>query len=1531
MKNKIRIIFLCLGLSTSFTFSQGLGLMYLNTLVSTSTQYADFYDRFLEEPPVFVGLADDYFISQRAISDAIFFEVNPGLGSPLTESIRLDTFNLHPQLIPKIELEYPLFLSSNQASLIYTLSGTVGVAEIRFVATNPAGESTEKTIRIHILQTIPLALGENFEVNEDGLLIGDVTLNDLDEDTDNQDLGFMLIEDVQHGTLTHQTNGTFEYRPDTDFFGEDHFSYRIYDDLDTSEIVQAAIIVKPINDPPQILSLQDTLVLKQNDDLKTYPFEAFPGPSNENDQELIFEIIPSQLNLLGDLNIEDLGSTQYELKFRPLGIPGELTLQIIAKDTDAANPEGIDSVLVTVDVIIIQNIPIALDDSYTLSEDQTLEISSPNSILNNDLDQDTDKANLSAILSQNPQHGSLTLNPEGTFTYIPTENYFGTDSFRYQTSDGEDISDTATVLLTIDPVNDIPLIENLPDTIFVKQNAGIDSLDFQVNAGDILENDQILSLSAQSLHPELIANPFISLVGGQASMRFPIIGQPGIAQILINLNDNGGRLNGGKDSTGAAFYIKIIQNIPLAISDTFYLAEDTPFTNNSGILNNDLDEDHPSNELTAELISNAAQGLAQLEPNGIFTYTPNLNFNGLDSFSYRVRDPEGNSDTSFVLLSVSPVNDAPFARNDTFNILEDSSLADVNIRENDQDPDHLLNQLTVQLIQAPLQTNFSLNTDGSLTYTPSADFYGVDSLIYQLNDGDALSNLAIVWIVTNAQNDPPQAFKDSLSVLEDSTLIGNVLINDLDIENDALTTNLLRDVQSGILVFRADGTFEYKPNKDFEGIDSFTYETKDQNSSSEPALVTITVLPVNDPPKALPDTYATLEDRPLLGASLWDNDLDIDIGDKIESGRIVTSPNHGTIELNDTTGTFIYIPNSDYFGTDEFFYVCSDGEADAEPTRVLIQINPVIDAPVAQADNYQVFEDQLYSDASILDNDSDVDTPNISAILRQNTQHGQLTLDEANGTFTYLPNAEYVGEDSFIYQAYDGELFSDSVRVTLFVQAVNDPPQILGLSDTLRADLDDGLQFVEFDLQTGFGEENQTIAALTASALEPEVLTDVTIIVLDGKRARLEFRPLRVDTTNIEIYIKDNGGIENGGFDNTTFTLNVVITQGLLIPLADKVELKEDQLQEFDINNTLRNNDFFGLNRNPEIIISQNPAHVILTLTNNGKIQYQPQPNYFGEDQFKYRLKLGDRLSEEEALVSLEIMPINDAPEIDGLPENLSLGRNAGIQIIPFRLTVGPLEKQDFEDIDMSQSNERVLTGLNLYRVTDSTAELEFSPFEPGISNIEIRVRDNGGVLFGGVDNSRQTIRVEVYEVAPAGVGLLRAVAPNFTEINLDWDDITANEEGFVIERAFEDETDFEVIGQVNEDITRFADLDLQTGISKYCYRIKAINFKGDSPYSNIACAVRRNNEILLPNTFTPNGDKRNDFFILRSLNVEEVDFNIYDRNGNIVFRTQDVAKATTEGWDGGNQPPGVYVWSVRVKFDDGIEKNAQGKINLVR
>ena len=240
-----------------------------------------------------------------------------------------------------------------------------------------------------------------------------------------------------------------------------------------------------------------------------------------------------------------------------------------------------------------------------------------------------------------------------------------------------------------------------------------------------------------------------------------------------------------------------------------------------------------------------------------------------------------------------------------------------------------------------------------------------------------------------------------------------MLANDSDPDHDALAAVLVTSPQHGTLELNALGDFTYTPHANFHGVDAFTYRANDGQVDSNLATVTLVVAPVNDAPVAADDNFVLDEDTPLVAAGLLANDGDID-GDSL-SVVVVDLPTHGTLAWSGD-GSFTYAPNANFNGVDSFTYRASDGLLESDLATVTLVVTPVNDAPVAADDNFALDEDTSLVAAGLLANDGDVEGDPLSVVVVDLPTHGTLAWS-GDGSFTYTPDANFNGVDSFTYRA----------------------------------------------------------------------------------------------------------------------------------------------------------------------------------------------------------------------------------------------------------------------------------------------------------------------------------------------------------------------------------------------------------------------------------------------------------------------------------------------------------------------------------
>ena len=865
--------------------------------------------------------------------------------------------------------------------------------------------------------------------------------------------------------------------------------------------------------------------------------------------------------------------------------------------------------------------PLAVNDTYQLLPDQTLDISAPG-ILANDTDAEADV--LTAALFSGPAHGTLTLDPAGSFHYTPTTGFAGTDSFMYSAQDGTGHSGLAAVTLRVG--NTPPAAQNDSYTLNEDETLTIPASGVLGNDSDPDGDPLTAALVSGPLHGSLSLNPDGSFsytpevnfhgLDGFSYMAQDASAQSSVATVTLEVNS--------------------VNDKPVAVNDEYSTDEDAALSVNAtdGLLGNDTDADGDS--LTASLVGGPSHGTLTLNADGSFDYTPDANFNGVDGFSYVVNDGTTNSDVASVTLNVAPINDGPTAVNDEYTTDEDTAItidAIAGLLVNDTDPDST--SLAASLVSGPMHGELTLNSDGSFTYTPSANFNGVDGFSYSVSDGSLDSDVATVTINVNSVPDAPLAVNDAFTTDEDTPLVidaAGVLANDSDADGDSLTAALVSGPAHGTLTLNADGSLNYTPEANFNGEDSFVYTASDGSLTSQ-ATVTITVNPVNDAPTAAADEFSTDEDTLLHvdASGVLANDSDPE-GDTL-TAALVSGPANGTLTLN-ADGSFDYVPGANFSGDDSFVYTASDGTSSSSETTVAIHVQAVNDAPVAQADSYSTDEDTpLVVDAtgSLLANDSDADGDTLAAALVTGPAHGTLTLN-SDGSFNYAPEANFNGSDSFVYQASDGTLTSSDTTVTITVNPLNDAP--VAVADEFATDEDTSLHVDPAGILGNDSDpDGDSLSAVLVSGPSNGTLS----LNADGS---FDYTP-GADFSGDDAFVYTaNDGVTASA--ETMVAIHVQAVNDAPIAQADAYTTDEDTPLTISAPGVLTNDSDVDGDALTAVLVN-GPAHGTVSLAADGSLAYTPEANFNGSDSFTYQANDGT-LTSGETTVSITVNSVADAP-----------------------------------------------------------------------------------------------------------------------------------------------------------------------------------------------------------------------------------------------------------------------------------------------
>ena len=493
---------------------------------------------------------------------------------------------------------------------------------------------------------------------------------------------------------------------------------------------------------------------------------------------------------------------------------------------------------------------------------------------------------------------------------------------------------------------------------------------------------------------------------------------------------------------------------PDAKSDTASVAEDGSV--NVAVLANDkyLTDTPLTVKIGAD--DGPKNGTVVVKSDQTVTYTPKANFNGSDSFRYKVTDKDGDKDSATVTITVTAVNDAPKISNlSDKTINEDGTTGSIAFTVSDADNSDGALTVTATSSNTALVPNANLTLGGSgsnrtLTATPAANANGSTVITVNVSDGSKNDTDTFTLTVT-AVNDAPVAANGTLTVAEDDPATAGSL-SASDAESSPLTYSLV-GANGGaahgtvVITSAATGAYTYTPAANYNGSDSFSFKANDGALDSNTATVSVTVTTVNDAPVIsegnAPLALSVDEDVAKSG-TISATDLDNDPTTLTYS--VAVDGDHGTVTgvgVND--GSYLYTPDPDFDGTDSFTLQVSDGNGGTDTVVVNVtMINLHNDAPVfgAGGDSGTGDEETLISGTVSATDPDTGDTLAYSIESGDEAADGTAAVNATTGAWTYTGDLDFAGTDSFTITVTDGDGLTDTIVVNVTVDNLNDAPVI---------------------------------------------------------------------------------------------------------------------------------------------------------------------------------------------------------------------------------------------------------------------------------------------------------------------------------------------------------------------------------------------------------------------------------------------------------------------------------------------------------
>jgi len=878
-----------------------------------------------------------------------------------------------------------------------------GPDAFEYDASDGVGGSATATVTITVTPGVednepPVAVDDDLTVVVNKSATAYTLQNDSDPDFDG--LSVTLKTQAIHGIATCPTYGYCLYTPTADYTGPDSFEYTLADGRGGIDVGTVHVTVEPNHDP---VAVDDVLTTREN----------APGVRN-------VDVLTNDSDVDGD----PLGVTSSTAAAHGTATCGSASCSYkpVADytGTDAFDYTISDGVggtaTATVTVTVTPNQPpIATDDTAQTPKGQPLGITP----LGNDSDPDLDQITMTDHTT--PAHGDLDCTT--SCTYTPDVGFVGDDGFDYTITDGTD-TDVGHVTITVTPpCFPARCIDNGTVLLAVNPEAHLNAYDGTGSpAGPGSVGLDFIPTNNDSTAPGCLCEGWGAADAGS--------GVTGYANIASDSGVHNLHLESFNSTSSTAISVVTIDDT-LRVTHDFHPSTKTPNLYEVTVTIENI-SGHALDDIRYRRVMDW-----DIEPTAFSEYVTIQGGNAsallFDSDNgFETANPLG-SRTDYG--STGDFTDAGPADHGAlfdfgFGALADGASTTFNIfyggAASEAEAEEAINAVGAEVFSIGEPST----ADGPTLGTPNTFIFAFGSV-----GGDPIFS--------------PIAVDDTLTTPAGTPGNVDVLVNDTDPDDDPLTvTTLAPTAAHGTVACTAAGICTYTPAAGYSGPDSFDYDISDGNGGSDTGTVAVTVQGGNHPPVGTVDTYSGPQDVAIVVPALTGvlaNDTDAD-GDSLTAAKF-GDPSHGSVTLA-ADGSFTYTPVAGYVGPDAFTYKVSDGTATSLPITVSLTITHVNHAPVGVVDSYTGPQDAnlVVAAPGVLTNDTDADGDSLTAAKFGDPSHGSVTVN-ANGSFTYVPNAGYVGPDAFTYKVSDGTATSAATTVSLTITHVNHTPTIADVTN----------------------------------------------------------------------------------------------------------------------------------------------------------------------------------------------------------------------------------------------------------------------------------------------------------------------------------------------------------------------------------------------------------------------------------------------------------------------------------------------------
>ena len=873
-----------------------------------------------------------------------------------------------------------------------------------------------------------------------------------DSDPNSKPLTAVLVSPAAHGVLMLNANGSFSYTPDPTAAGKDTFRYKASNGSQESNAAKVEIEIGPqLNHDP--VAVDDEYMVGHGQTLTVAAPGVLTNDTDADHDALTAELVSPPQH--GTVTLAADGSFTYH--HDGSNSPNDHFTYRVSDGHHTSNTA-------TVTLSIGNDVaPVATNDVYTVAEGGVLVTSSVNGLFANDHDADTPRSQWSVVIVTQPAHGTLTMGTGGGFTYTHDGSETTADVFTYKVSDGIRQSNTATVSITVTPVNDAPVVHAA--TFSLPENSANGTVVGTVTSSDAESATQTYTYAITGGNS--LGAFAINAVSGQITVadttKLDFETTPQF-NLTVTVTDSGTPVQSGS----ATIHINLtnVNEAPVASNATFAVAENSPAGTAVGTVT--ASDPDAGTTLSYAITGGNAGNAFAINAAGQITVNGPIDFESLPSYTLTVTVTDNGvpqlGTTATITVNVTDVNEVPVVTGASFSLPENTANGtNVGSPITYADPDG--GQTHVYSIESgntnnafaidPSTGQITVNNVGALDFETTPVF----TLTVRVTDNGTpvlFGQATVTVTLTNVNEQPTDIALSGNAVAENQpvgTPVGNLSTTDVD-AGDTFTYTLVSGTGS-----TDNGVFQIVGNQlqtnavfDFETQASYSIRVRSTDAGSlfTEKQFTITITDANDAPVVTAATFAVNENVP-SGTTVGTVTYTDQDGSQTHTFAITGGNTGGAFAIDSSTGV-ITTAGAINFETLPSYSLTVTVTDNGSPVlngsnTITINVNDVNEVPVVNAATFTVNENAANGTAvgTATFSDPDAGQTHVFAITAGNTGN-VFSIDPSTGAITVAGAIDFETTSSYslTVQVTDNGTpnLSGTATITVNVNDVNEVPVV---------------------------------------------------------------------------------------------------------------------------------------------------------------------------------------------------------------------------------------------------------------------------------------------------------------------------------------------------------------------------------------------------------------------------------------------------------------------------------------------------------